>query len=313
MLTFVDPVAIELPQDGAGNVSVTNAMPEFLRTASHPAYAKSSLVQSSATASRLMMTTSAAIGNALQSGADSFTKKTKPAPTPMTFKPTTHEHVRKINSFTHSAAGISAKTVNQITKYAQNIGASISGTDKKERDPNKKPGILNKSLIAISTIGDGIEESARMLLHSGSVAASTVVGHRYGAEAGQVAHSLTGGVKNVGLVYIDATGVSRRAVIKSVAKGMVVGRMKDGQALVVGDGEQPGHGHGQPPHRSLSAGPQTAGIGPAPSSPYNPAGALSVGPPHIQRRPSPAPTPPPPYASNNGSSLGGTPMRGEKR
>jgi spartin len=64
-----------------------------------------------------------------------------------------------------------------------------------------------------------------------------VVGHKYGTEAGTVVQGLAGGVKNVGLVYIDAMGVSRRAVIKSVAKGMVVGRMPNGQQLIVGSGD----------------------------------------------------------------------------
>jgi spartin len=52
-----------------------------------------------------------------------------------------------------------------------------------------------------------------------------------------VASNLAGGVRNVGLVYIDAAGVSRKAVIKSVAKGMVVGRMPNGQQIVVGTGD----------------------------------------------------------------------------
>ena len=52
-----------------------------------------------------------------------------------------------------------------------------------------------------------------------------------------MASNLAGGVRNVGLVYIDAAGVSRRAVIKSVAKGMVVGRMPNGQQIVVGTGD----------------------------------------------------------------------------
>ncbi|TKA65609.1 hypothetical protein B0A55_09901, partial [Friedmanniomyces simplex] len=42
---------------------------------------------------------------------------------------------------------------------------------------------------------------------------------------------------NVGLVYIDVTGVSRRAVIKSVAKGMVVGKVRGGGEVVVGGGD----------------------------------------------------------------------------
>src|SRR5436305_3048302 len=92
-------------------------------------------------------------------------------------------------------------------------------------------------MMAFSTMMDGIDQAGRNLLQSGSTAASAVVGHKYGHEARSVASGLAGGVKNVGLVYIDVMGVSRRAVIKSVAKGMVVGRMPNGQQLVVGTGD----------------------------------------------------------------------------
>jgi len=127
-----------------------------------------------------------------------------------------------------------------LGKYAQNIGASLARKGEKsskQAGKDYKPGILNKSMIAFSTIADGIDQAGRHLLASGSVAATNVVSHKYGKEAGTVAQGLAGGVKNVGLVYIDAMGVSRRAVIKSVAKGMVVGRMPNGQQLVVGSGD----------------------------------------------------------------------------
>ena len=310
-------------------MQISNVTPEYLQMASHPAYANSSLVQSSATASRLLVTTSMSIGNALQAGADTFTKKVKSNPKPMTFTPAAHERVRKINSFTHTAADISAKTVGQVSKYAQNIGASMAGKNER-RDRNggigtdKKPGILNKSMIAISTLGDGLETGARTLLQSGSVAATTMVQHRYGSEAGSMAHSLTGGVRNVGLVYIDAAGVSRRAVIKSVAKGMVVGRMKDGQQLVVGGGDGGVAPSGIRPNNNGSkgkgngdgggsiSGPSQQGFDPTASSPYRP--GLSAPPPPVHpRRRSPSPAPPPPYGSNQGQFLGGSPMANEKR
>ena len=73
-------------------------------------------------------------------------------------------------------------------------------------------------MMAFSTVADGIDYASRSLLQSGSSAATTIVGHRYGEDAKNVAGGLAGGVKNVGLVYIDAAGVSRRAIIKSVAK-----------------------------------------------------------------------------------------------
>ncbi|KAI9719374.1 MAG: hypothetical protein M1812_003445 [Candelaria pacifica] len=244
-----DPVEIQLHESG-NQVDVRPATEDYLRMARHPAYKDSTIVGSAATASRLIVTTSGYIGNVLTSGADSFTKKTKPNPEPMTFAPTTHTRVRKINSFTVGAAGLSAKTVGQATKYAQNLGAGLTrrgernpsgtskGLDKHGKPiPDYKPGILNKSMMAFSTIADGVDQAGRNLLASSSGAATTVVGHRYGDEAKGVAANLAGGVKNVGLVYIDATGVSRRAVVKSVAKGMVVGRVKGGGDLIVGGGD----------------------------------------------------------------------------
>jgi spartin len=72
-------------------------------------------------------------------------------------------------------------------------------------------------------------------------AASAAIGHKYGEEAGSLSASLAGGVKNVGLVYIDVTGVSRKAIITSVAKGMVVGKVRDKkgveQTVMVGGGD----------------------------------------------------------------------------
>ncbi len=205
------------------------------------------MVSGAAAASRLIVTTSSLVTSTLQNQADSFTKKTQPNTKAMTFQPTTHQRVRKINNFTGSAVGLSAKTVGQVTKYAQNFGANLTrkNAPRPERGHDKdgkpadtyKPGLLNKSFMAFSTIADGIDQAGRDLLTGTSSAATTVVGHKYGAEAGELSRNIGGGVKNVGLVYIDATGVSRRAIIKSVAKGMVVGKVRGGGDLVVGGGD----------------------------------------------------------------------------
>lgn len=206
--------------------------------ANHPAYKNSTLVSKAAMASRLIVTTSSAISNQLLSRANTFAAETKPAAKPMTFTPTTHTRIRKVHTFTEGAAGLSAKTVGQVSKYAQNLGATLARKGERARkDDSYKPGLLNKSLIAFSTIADGIDHAGRTLLTSTSTATTTVVGHRWGAEAGEISQSLSGGVKNVGLVYIDASGVSRKAIVKSVAKGMVVGKMKGGGDLIVGGGD----------------------------------------------------------------------------
>ncbi len=192
----------------------------------------------------------------------------------MTFKPATREHVRRINNFTGGAATLSAKTVGQIAKVAQNFGASLGGHGKnKDGTPRKgydkdgrpldtyKPGLLNKSMMAFSTVMDGVEQAGRNLLSSTSDAATTVVRHKWGDEAGEMSESLGGGVKNVGLVYIDVTGVSRRAILKSVAKGMVVGHTAAGESIVVGggDGGHAGEAVAATGHVSVIPGASVAG------------------------------------------------------
>jgi spartin len=216
--------------------------------AMHPAYKNSSLVAKAAVASRLIVTTSSYVSKTLQSQADAFTQKTKPSAKAMTFTPTTHARIRKVHTFSEGAAGLSAKTVGQVTKYAQNIGATLAKRGERQKGTkgigpdgqpieDYKPGLLNKSMMAFSTIADGIDQAGRNLLASTSTAATTVVAHRFGPEAGEISKSIGGGFKNVGLVYIDAAGVSRRAIVKSVAKGMVVGKVKGGGDLIVGGGD----------------------------------------------------------------------------
>lgn len=278
--------------------------------ARHPAYKDSTVVQSSARASRLIVTGSSRLSNYLMSGAESFTRKTKPSK-PLTFSESTQSRIRKIGDFSQGAAGLSAKTVGQVGKHAQNFGASLSrrpengsqkGLDKHGKPVEQKPGMLNRSLIAFSTLTDGIEHSARNVLASGATAATTMINHRYGPEAGAMASDLTGGFKNVGLVYIDAMGVSRKAVLKSAAKGMIVGRMRDGRQVLVGTGdggEVPSDGA-----PSSQAGP------PSQPGPSLPAGPGSHGPPIGGV--SPSPTPPPPYEASGTRSLGGTRMSGKR-
>jgi spartin len=202
-------------------------------------------VSNASAASRFIITGSDMLSKLLQNQAENYTKKARPSAMPLTFKPATREHIRRISTFTGSAATLSAKTVGQITKVAQNFGASLgghSGTRKgydKDGKPlsSYKPGLLNKSMMAFSTVMDGVEKAGRNLLASTSYAATTVVAHKWGPEAGELTRSLAGGVKNVGLVYIDVTGVSRRAILKSVAKGMVVGHTATGDNIIVGGGD----------------------------------------------------------------------------
>ncbi|KAI1395123.1 senescence-associated protein-domain-containing protein [Hypoxylon fuscum] len=240
-----DPVEITLPGEGTNKLAVVPASPETIELELHPAYQKSFLVSKAAYASRLIITTSDFVSNAMATGSDSFVKKTKPTDKAVTFTPATHDRVRRIGKFSGGVADLSTKTVGQVTKLAQNVGATIAGRGVKEGKrgygpdgkplETYKPGLLNKSLMAFTTVADGIDHATRNLLTSASSSTTNMVTHRWGEEAGELSKHLGGSVKNVGLVYIDVTGVSRKAIIKAVGKGMVVGKVKGGGEIIVGD------------------------------------------------------------------------------
>ncbi|TDZ58618.1 Spartin [Colletotrichum trifolii] len=243
---MAEPVEITLPADNSQAITVQPISQEYREMIMHPSYKKSFLVSNAAKASRLIVTSSDLVTKGLQSSADTFTTKTKPNAKPVTFTPAAHDRIRKINQFSTKAAGLSATTVGQIGKVAQNLGASLArkkdgsgrGYDKNGNPiEGYKPGLLNRSLMAFNTVADGIDQAGRNLLTGTSSSVSQVVGHRWGDEAGQVSRNIGGGFKNVGLVYIDVTGVSRRAILKSVAKGMVVGKVKGGGEIIVGGGD----------------------------------------------------------------------------
>lgn len=127
---------ITLPTDSSQNIAVAPASQEYIDAELHPAYKKSFLVSNAAAASRLIVTTSDLVSKALQGQADAFTRKSMPSSKPMTFKPATHEHLRRINTLSANAAGLSAKTVGQVGKVAQNLGATLARKGAKNSTPS---------------------------------------------------------------------------------------------------------------------------------------------------------------------------------
>ncbi|POS84765.1 hypothetical protein EPUL_004756 [Erysiphe pulchra] len=238
------PVEITLPSDNSTHINVAPVSESYLDMAMHPAYKNSAIIIKAASASRFIVTASNQVTKTLQSQADSFTKKTKPNPKPLKFEPATQARIQRAYKLTEDAASLSSLAAGQVQKYAQNIGASMtkrsrsrtkaSTSPDEKKNANFKPGLINKSLIAISTIADGIDQAGRGLLSGTSTAVNTVVSHKYGPEAGEVSRNIGSGVRNCGLVYIDATGVTRRAILKSVVKGAVIGKLSDGSNVVVG-------------------------------------------------------------------------------
>ncbi|CCX30887.1 Similar to hypothetical protein [Tuber melanosporum Mel28]; acc. no. XP_002840452 [Pyronema omphalodes CBS 100304] len=228
-----DPVEITFPSEQHPNdpITVRPAPPDYLRYSQDPRYASSSLVQSASFISHLIITAADVVSNAMTSSAHSYTQKSAPTSKPTTFQPSTIKNFQKVATLTSTAAALTSTAAGKVHSFARNVGATLH----KEKDPatRGKPGIIHTGFIAFSAVADAAEDAAKSLLGAGSVAATRVVEHRYGSQAGGLARDVTQGVRNVGLVYIDASGVSRRAVLKGVAKGMIIGKTPDGRGVQV--------------------------------------------------------------------------------
>lgn len=167
----------------------------------------------------------------------------------MIFKLIIKEYICCIGIFIGGVVILLVKMVGQIGKVVQNFGVMFGGYGKKVIIGYKgygldgklfdiyKLGILNKSMMVFFIVMDGVEQVGCYLFVLMLDVVIIVVQYKWGFEVGEVSRLIGGGVKNVGLVYIDVMGVLCRVLIKSVVKGMVVGKILKGEFIVVGGGD----------------------------------------------------------------------------
>ncbi|KAF9484940.1 hypothetical protein BDN70DRAFT_848914 [Pholiota conissans] len=90
-----------------------------------------------------------------------------------------------------------------------------------ERRLKTKDHILISADLILSTLDD----SARRVLDAGTEQIGRVMGHKYGPEAAQSSLHLAGTARNVGLVYIDMSGIGRRALLRRAGKTFLKARL----------------------------------------------------------------------------------------
>ncbi|KAF8655845.1 hypothetical protein AX16_002929 [Volvariella volvacea WC 439] len=92
-----------------------------------------------------------------------------------------------------------------------------------------KLGTKAKILLSADLILSTIDDSARKLLDGGTDTVGNVVGHKYGSEAKESSLLAAGTARNVGLVYIDLSGMGRRALLKRAGKQYIKANFSSGQ------------------------------------------------------------------------------------
>ncbi|BGP12564.1 hypothetical protein JCM10213_004850 [Rhodosporidiobolus nylandii] len=176
------------------------------------------------------------LSDLLSSGAGKYVASRPATQTPMVFQPRTKAALDKGYQVTQTATVYSGKAARAVGGLAAKVGDKLGKSTGIQSQPGGPPptgwrGALASTLTAVNTVADHLEAGGKTLLDSSSQSASQVIHHRYGSEARGVADSVGGSVKHCALVYIDARGVGRKALLKSVGKSALRAKMADGSEL----------------------------------------------------------------------------------
>ncbi|CAE6454585.1 unnamed protein product [Rhizoctonia solani] len=238
-----DPVVVEIPEHGE-QVYVHNISPDE----------QDWLLRSAGYISRGIMYATDLASKGMAAAAQRYVSNSSPTTQPIVFSETTNNNMRRVHNVSGQAVKVTAQTTGMIHKIIDMGIDRVAGTGKNKQvdrsapgappPPPRPPRLLNRILISTDLILTTLEQSAGQLVSHGTDAASRVAGHRYGPEAGAHARHFGETVRNVGVVYIDARGVGRRALIKRAGKRVIKGRLGSGKEVMLGD-EQTAGGVGQ--------------------------------------------------------------------
>ncbi|MBW0488512.1 hypothetical protein O181_028227 [Austropuccinia psidii MF-1] len=192
--------------------------------------------------SRGIIAGSDAISSLIVKAGQSYPHTFKPATVPISFSPTTHSRTEKVLGYTKTATEISGKTIRVVGSVASKVGDRLGKATGIQRTPNGElptgvRGYVHKGLLAFNTVLDSLESGGKKVLNTAGETTTGMVKHSYGPEAGKVAQTAHHSIRNVALVYIDARGVTRRAILKSVGKSAIRGTMTDGREVILGSDE----------------------------------------------------------------------------
>jgi len=183
------------------------------------------------------------LGSGMSSAASSYTTSTKPTDSPLVFSPTVKTGINKVHGFSTTAFDFTSKTLNAIVDVAGSVGTKVGGigNNRTTKDGSPKPPgavkkFLGNSFTAVNTVLESFEVGSKHVLSSTGEASTTVVGHRFGPDAADASKKTFGSLRHVVVVYIDARGVARKALVKGFGKSAVTAQFgKNGQVVLQPD------------------------------------------------------------------------------
>ncbi|BGO96580.1 hypothetical protein NBRC10513v2_000517 [Rhodotorula toruloides] len=229
------PTGSSASADGQGGTITYSVKPvSAYNPAANPS--NSSIISAANTVSHGIVVGSELLSRAFERGAGKYVASRPATQTPLVFKDSTRGAFEKGSRWTQQASVFSGKAAGAVANMAGKLGERIGKATGVQSGPGGQAPrgwkqAVASTLVAVNTVADHLETGGKALVDSGTKSASQVIHHKYGAEARGVADNVGSSVKHVALVYVDARGVGRRALIQAVGKSAIKARMADGSTL----------------------------------------------------------------------------------
>ncbi|KAH9813275.1 senescence-associated protein-domain-containing protein [Melampsora americana] len=239
LLQSPETVIVSLPSPGSQSSQHASPTIKINSTSSSNG---SSLLEGADLISRGIVTGADILTRLINSSSSNYLSKATPAATPMTFSPTAKSNSQRILTVSKTANQVSSMAIRLVGGLASKVGDQIGKSTGIQHVPGQAPptgtrGYVHNGIRAVGSILESVESNGKKVLSTASSSAASVVRHKYGEEAGQLADNTTQSIQHVALVYIDATGMTRKALLRSAGKAAVRGRMKDGREVIFGNDE----------------------------------------------------------------------------
>jgi len=173
------------------------------------------------------------LGSGMSSVATTYTTKTKATESPLVFHPVVKTGINKVHGFSSTAFELTSKTLNAIVNVAGSVGTRVGGigNNRTAKDGTPKPPgavkkFLGDSFTAVNTVLESLEVGSKHIISSTGDASTTMLGHSLGPDAADASRKTFGSIRHVALVYIDARGVARKALVKGFGKSAVTAQFK---------------------------------------------------------------------------------------
>lgn len=170
------------------------------------------------------------VSDGLESTADWWVKNRPAAEKPLVFTPKTKNNLQIASKYTGKSYYYTHKATKAISNKAASLGQKF--VEKRDKNSSKSPGVFSRSMIAFSTVMDGLDQSTQRLLKAGTDSSSKMIGHSYGEEARHISAEFGRSIVNCTMVYVDARGVSRKAIVRGFGKGAVKGVFGSGNIVL---------------------------------------------------------------------------------